>query len=327
MRFAVVGAGAIGAYLGARLSLSGHDVSLIARGPHLRAMQSRGVRVRSPEGDFEAHPTATGDYDQVGEVDFVFLTLKAHSLPEVAPKLGPLLGPETAVVSAQNGIPWWYFQRHGGPLDGRRIERLDPDGVISTTIPAERVIGCIVYPSASIAEPGVIDHLEGDRFTIGEPDGSTSDRCRMLSDALKESGLRGPIRSRIRVDMWVKLLGNVAFNPISVLTRATLVEMTGHPEVLVLARSIMEEADAVARALGVRVPVSIERRIAGAAAVGEHKTSMLQDLESGRPMELEAIVGAVIELGEILDVPVPNTKAVYAAAKLLGEVAAGSRTA
>ena len=327
MRFAVVGAGAIGAYLGARLSLSGHDVSLIARGPHLRAMQSRGVRVRSPEGDFEAHPTATGDYDQVGEVDFVFLTLKAHSLPEVAPRLGPLLGPETAVVSAQNGIPWWYFQRHGGPWDGRRIERLDPDGAVSAAIASERVIGCIVYPSASIAEPGVIDHLEGDRFTIGEPDGSTSDRCRMLSDALKESGLRGPIRSRIRVDMWVKLLGNVAFNPISVLTRATLVEMTGHPEVLTLARSIMEEADAVARALGVRVPVSIERRIAGAAAVGEHKTSMLQDLESGRPMELEAIVGAVIELGEILDVPVPNTRAVYAAAKLLGEVAAGSRTA
>ena len=326
MRFAVVGAGAIGAYLGARLSLSGNDVSLVARGPHLRAMQTRGVRVRSPEGDFEARPTATDDYEEVGAVDFVFLTVKAHSLPEVAPRLGPLLGPETAVVSAQNGIPWWYFQRHGGPLDGRRIERLDPDGAISAAIPAERVIGCIVYPSASIAEPGVIDHLEGDRFTIGEPDGSTSDRCRMLSDALKESGLRGPIRSRIRVDMWVKLLGNVAFNPISVLTRATLVKMTGHPEVLTLARSIMEEADAVARALGVRVPISIERRIAGAAAVGEHKTSMLQDLESGKPMELEAIVGAVIELGEMLDVPVPNTRAVYAAAKLLGEVAAGNRT-
>ena len=326
MRFAVVGAGAIGAYLGARLSLSGRDVSLIARGPHLRAMQTRGVRVRSPEGDFEARPTATDDYEEVGAVDFVFLTVKAHSLPEVAPRLGPLLGPETVVVSAQNGIPWWYFQRHGGPLDGTRIERLDPDGAISAAIPAERVIGCIVYPSASIAEPGVIDHLEGDRFTIGEPDGSTSDRCRMLSDALKESGLRGPIRSRIRVDMWVKLLGNVAFNPISVLTRATLVKMTGHPEVLTLARSIMEEADAVARALGVRVPISIERRIAGAAAVGEHKTSMLQDLESGKPMELEAIVGAVIELGEMLDVPVPNTRAVYAAAKLLGEVAAGNRT-
>ena len=326
MRFAVVGAGAIGAYLGARLSLSGHDVSLVARGPHLRAMQSRGVRVRSPEGDFEAHPTATDDYDQVGEVDFVFLTVKAHSLPEVAPRLGPLLGPETTVVSAQNGIPWWYFQRLGGPWDGTRIERLDPDGAVSSAITAERVIGCIVYPSASIAEPGVIDHLEGDRFAIGEPDGSTSDRCRRLSDALKASGLRGPIRSRIRVDMWVKLLGNVAFNPISVLTRATLVDMIGHPETRALARSIMEEADAVASAIGVRVPISVERRIAGAAAVGAHKTSMLQDLESGRPMELEAIVGAVIELGEMVDVPVPNTRAVYAAAKLLGEVAASDKT-
>ena len=171
MRFAVVGAGAIGAYLGARLSLSGHDVFLIARGPHLRAMQSRGVRVRSPEGDFEAHPAATDDYEQVGEVDFVFLTVKAHSLLEISPRLGPLLGPETAVVSAQNGIPWWYFQRHGGPWDGRRIERLDPDGIVSSAIPGERVIGCIVYPSASITEPGVIEHVEGNRFSVGEPDG------------------------------------------------------------------------------------------------------------------------------------------------------------
>ena len=222
MRFAVVGAGAIGAYLGAKLSVSGHDVSLIARGPHLQAMQTHGVRVRSPEGDFQAHPTATGDYDEVGEVDFVFLTVKAHSLPEVAPRLGPLLGPETAVVSTQNGIPWWYFQRHGGPWEGRRIARLDPHGTVSAAIAAERVIGCIAYPSASIAEPGVIDHLEGNRFSIGEPDGSTSGRCRRLSGALKESGLRGPIRSRIRADVWVKLLGNVAFNPISALTRATL---------------------------------------------------------------------------------------------------------
>ena len=326
MRFAVVGAGAIGAFLGAKLSLAGHDVSLIARGPHLEAMQKRGVRVRSPEGDFQAHPTATGDYDQVGEVDFVFLTVKAHSLPEVAPKLGPLLGPETAVVSTQNGIPWWYFQRHGGPWEGRRIERLDPGGTVSTAIAARRVIGCIAYPGASIVEPGVIHHVEGNRFSLGEPDGSTSGRCRSLSDALKESGLRGPIRSNIRADVWVKLLGNVAFNPISALTRATLVEITGHPQALALARSIMQEADAVANALGVTVPVSIDQRITGAAAVGQHKTSMLQDLESGRPMELEAIVGAVIELGEMLDVPTPNTKAVYAAAKLLGDVAARGGT-
>ena len=322
MRFAVVGAGAIGAFLGAKLSLAGHEVFLIARGPHLQAMLAHGVLVRSPEGDFQAHPAATGDYDEVGEVDFVFLTVKAHSLPEVAPRLGPLLGPETAVVSTQNGIPWWYFQRHGGPWEGRRIEKLDPDGAVSAAIDSQRIIGCIAYPGTSIAEPGVIDHVEGNRFSIGELDGSTSDRCRTLSDALKESGLRSPIRSRIRADMWAKLLGNVAFNPISALTRATLAEITDHPQALALARSIMEEADAVANALGVTVPVSIEQRIAGAAAVGGHKTSMLQDLESGRPMELEAIVGAVIELGEMLNVPTHNTRAVYAAAKLLGEVAA-----
>lgn len=326
MRFALVGAGAIGAYLGAKLSVAGYEVFLIARGSHLQAMQSRGVSVRSPEGDIKARPTATDDYSLVGEVDFVFLTVKAHSLPEIAPKLGPLLGPETAVVSTQNGIPWWYFQGHGGPWDGRRIERLDPNEVVSSAIPAERVIGCIVYPSASIAEPGVIEHVEGNRFAIGEPDGSTSDRCRRLADALKKSGLRCPIRSRIRGDMWVKLLGNVAFNPISALTRATLVEIATHPEARALAHSVMEEADAVARALGVRVPISVERRIAGAVAVGEHKTSMLQDLETGRPMELEAVVGAVIELGEMLDVPVPNTRAVYAATRLLDEIATRNRT-
>ena len=326
MRLALVGAGAIGAYLGARLSLAGHEVFLIARGPHLRAMQADGVRVRSPEGDFQARPVATDDYDQVGEVDVVFLTVKAHGLPEVAPRLGPLLGSQTAVVSAQNGIPWWYFQRHGGPWDGRPIESLDPHGVVSSAIPAERVIGCIVYPSAYIAEPGVVEHVEGDRLAIGEPDGAASDRCRRLADALKEAGLRCRVRSRIRIDMWVKLLGNVAFNPISALTRATLIEIARHPEARALASSVMAEADAVARALGVRMPISVERRIAGAAAVGAHKTSMLQDLESGRPMELDAIVGAVIELGEMLDIPVPNTRNVYAAAKLLDEIATRDRT-
>ena len=322
----MVGAGAIGAYLGARLSSSGHDVFLIARGPHLRAMQARGVHVRSPEGDFTAHPVSTDDYDQVGEVDFVFLTVKAHSLPEVVPSLGPLIGSETAIVSAQNGIPWWYFQRHAGPWNGRRIEKLDPGGVISSAIPAERIIGCIVYPSASIVEPGVIEHVEGDRFAIGELDGSTSDRCERLAEAVEDSGLRCPIRRRIRVDMWIKLLGNVAFNPISALTRATLVEIASHPEAVALARSIMEEADQVARALGVRMPISVDRRIAGAAAVGAHKTSMLQDVESGRPMELEAIVGAVIELGEMVDFPMPNTRAVYAAARLLDEITTRPRT-
>ena len=324
MRFAIVGAGAIGAFLGARLQNAGHEVYLIARGPHLRAMQSGGVKVLTPEGDFHARPVATGDYDEVGAVDFVFLTVKAHSLPQVAPHLAPLLGPETAVVSAQNGIPWWYFQRHGGPLEGTRLESLDPGGVISAAIAPERIIGCIVYPSAAIVEPGVVRHIEGDRFAIGELDGTTTDRCRRLASAIMESGLRSPIRSRIRSDLWVKLLGNVAFNPISALTRATLVEIVTHPEASATARAIMEEADAVARAVGVEIPISIDRRMAGAEKVGDHKTSMLQDLDAGRPMELESVVGAVVELGDKLGVPMPNTKTVYACARLLAQSDSGS---
>ncbi len=319
MRFAVVGAGAVGAYLGAKLANSGEDVVLVARGPHLQAMQAHGVRVRSSEGDFEAHPTSTDSLEGVGPVDFLFLTVKAHSLAAVAPRLAALLGPDTAVVSAQNGIPWWYFQRHGGPWEGTHLETVDPGKVISTAITPERVIGCVVYPSTSLVEPGVIEHIEGDRFGIGELDGSTTDRCRDLSRALTKSGLRGPIRSRIRHDIWVKLLGNVAFNPISALTRATLYDMTAHAEVRELVRAVMEEADAVARSLGVEMPVSIEQRIAGAQKVGHHKTSMLQDLETGRPMELESIVGAVVELGDKAGVPMPHTRAVYACAKLLAD--------
>ena len=319
MKFAIVGAGAIGAYLGAKLAASGEEAFLIARGLHLRAMQDRGVRVTSPEGDFKAYPTATDDYRAIGPLDFVFLTVKAHSLPEVAPKLAPLLGPETAVVSAQNGIPWWYFQRHGGPWEGTRLERLDPGGIISAAIEPERIIGSVVYPSALIVEPGVIEHVEGNRFAIGELDGSTTERCRRLSSALIEAGLRCPIRSRIRDDLWVKLLGNVAFNPISALTRATLVEIVTHPDASAMARAIMEEADAVAQGLGVKIPVSIDQRMAGAQKVGEHKTSMLQDLEAGKPMELESIIGAVVELGEKLGVPTPHTRMVYACAKLLAE--------
>jgi 2-dehydropantoate 2-reductase len=324
VKFAIVGAGAIGAYLGARLSVAGHEVYLIARGPHLRAMQVGGVKVNSPEGDFEARPVATGDYHEIGVVDCVFLTLKAHSLPEVAPRLSPLLGPETAVVSAQNGIPWWYFQRHGGPLDGARLESLDPGGVISSTVSSERIIGCIVYPSAVIVEPGVVRHIEGDRFALGELDGPTTERCRRLARAIMASGLRSPIRSGIRTDLWVKLLGNVAFNPISALTRTTLVEIATDPRSSALARAIMSEAESVAAALGIKIPISIDMRMAGAEKVGRHKTSMLQDLEAGRPMELDSIVGAVIELGEQLGVPTPNTRAVYASARLLVEGGPGS---
>ncbi len=320
MKIAIVGAGAIGAYLGAKLALSGEDVYLIARGPHLREMQAHGVRVRSPEGDFEAHPTATDDYESIGPVDFVFLTVKAHSLPEIAPKLTPLLGPETAVVSAQNGIPWWYFQNHGGPLDGASIESVDPGGVIAGAIDSSRIIGCVIYPSTVMVQPGVIEHIEGNRFSIGELDGRSSDRCKRLAAAMIKAGLKCPIRTRIRHDLWIKLLGNVVFNPMSALTGATLVEMATDPEASAVARAVMAEADEVAEALGVRIPVTIDQRIEGAKKVGHHKTSMLQDLESGRPMELDSVVGVVIELGEKLGLAMPHTRTLYSCARLLEQV-------
>jgi 2-dehydropantoate 2-reductase len=320
LKIAIVGAGAIGAFLGAKLALSGVDVYLIARGPHLKEMQANGVRVRSPEGDFEAHPTATDDYESIGPVDYVFLTVKAHSLTAIAPNLAPLLGPETAVVSAQNGIPWWYFQSHGGPFDGQSIESVDPGGVIAKAIDPSRIIGCVVYPSTVIVEPGVIEHIEGNRFSIGELDGTTSDRCKRLAAALIGSGLRAPVRGHIRHDMWVKLLGNVVFNPMSALTGATLEEMVTHPETNALVRAVMTEADAVAEGLGVRLPLTIDQRMEGAKKVGAHKTSMLQDLEAGRPMELDSVVGVVIELGEKLGLPMPHTKTLYSCARLLDQV-------
>ena len=317
MSFAIYGAGAIGAFLGAKLALAGEEVALIARGPHLRAMQAQGIQVRSPQGDFQVHVAVTDDPKTIGPVDFVFLTVKAHSLTGIAPQVTSLLGPDTAVVSAQNGIPWWYFQRHGGPWEGTHLESVDPAGVISRAIQPSRIIGCVVYPSAVIAEPGVIDHIEGDRFSIGELDGSTSERCRRLSGALIKAGLRCPIRPRIRHDLWVKLLGNVAFNPLSALTRSTMVEIATHPEARVVAQAIMAEADAVARALGVEVPVTIEQRLSGGEKVGHHKTSMLQDVEGTKPLELESIVGAVVELGDKLGIPMPHTRTIYACAKLL----------
>ncbi|MBI4339797.1 MAG: 2-dehydropantoate 2-reductase [Chloroflexi bacterium] len=326
-RFAIYGAGAIGAFLGAKLSQAGEDVTLIARST-LAAMRDQGVRVRSPQGDFVAHPGVVGDPAVVGPVDYVFLTVKAPSLPQIVPHMGPLLGPETAVVSAQNGIPWWYFQRYSGPLAGEHLESVDPGGVIASAIDPARVIGCVIYPAAELVEPGVVQHLEGDRFSIGELDGSTTARCRDLARALIKAGLKCPIRPDIRRDLWVKLLGNVAFNPISALTRATMAEIATHPETKALALAMMEEADAVAKALGVVMPVSVEQRLAGAEKVGHHKTSMLLDAEAGKPLELESIVGVVVELGKKLGVETPHTRAVYACARLLDQVLAqGSRQA
>jgi 2-dehydropantoate 2-reductase len=319
MKFAIVGAGAIGAFAGAMLARAGEDVTLIARGAHLRAMQEHGVRVRGEIGDFETHPAATDDPATVGPVDIVLLTLKAHSLTAMAPRLAPLIGPETLVVSAQNGIPWWYFYRHGGAWDGTHLETADPGGVISQSINPTQVIGCVIYPSTAIVEPGIVMHIEGTRFAIGEPDGSKSERCRRLADSFIKAGLRCPIRTDIRHDMWVKLMGNVAYNPISALTRATLIEIVRCPETRAVAAAIMAEVESVAAQLGINIGVSIDQRLEGAEKVGHHKTSMLQDVEAGRPMELESIVGAVVELGNKMDLPLPYTNAVYACVKLMGK--------
>jgi len=315
----IAGAGAIGAYIGARLARSGQEVVLFARGPHYRAMKENGVRVESSEagGDFVVHPDVVDDLERAGKADVVFLGVKAHSLPALAPRLGSLIGPATVFVSTQNGIPWWYFQRHGGELEGTRLERVDPEGAVSAAIPADRVIGSIVYFSSEISRPGVIRHIEGNRISLGEPDGSRSGRIREIADALIRAGLRAPITTRIRSEIWVKILGNLSFNPISALTGATLVEMARDPDVSALVRNMMTEAAAVAARIGIELPVSIDQRMEGAAKVGEHKTSMLQDLEAGRPMEIEAIVGAVVELGERLGVDMPHTRAVYACTKLL----------
>jgi 2-dehydropantoate 2-reductase len=325
VRFAIYGAGAIGAYLGAKLALAGDDVSLIARGPHLAAMQEHGVRVRTAEGDFEARPFVTDDPKQVGEVDYLVLAVKAHGLTAIAPLLAPMIGPETSIVPAQNGIPWWYFHHHGGPWEGTRLESADPGGVIEAHVPGERVIGCVVYPAAVIAEPGVIEHIEGNRFSIGELDGSTSDRCRALASAISAAGLRAPIRSNIRQEIWVKLLGNLAFNPVSALTKASLAEIAADPDVSGVVRAMMEEAQAVATALGIELPITIDQRMAGAEKVGDHKTSMLQDVEAAKPTEIEGLVGTVLELGRMLDQRMPYTDAVYACAKLLSAKSVAAR--
>jgi len=321
MKFLIAGAGAIGAYMGARLAKAGFDVTLFARGPHLRAMQEHGVRVRSVEGDFQTQPRIVGSLDEAGQADVVFLGVKAHSLTQLAPHLKPVLGPDTTVVSTQNGIPWWYFQGFGGQWDGLRLERIDPGGVISASIEARRIVGSIVYFSTEIYEPGVVQHIEGNRISLGEPDGSRSERCRRIAEALVTAGLRCPITTHIRQEIWVKILGNASLNPVSALTRATLAQMLRDPGVAEVIRKIMQEVEAVSKKLGMELSVSVEQRMAGAAKVGEHKTSMLQDLEAGRPMELEALVGSVVELGDRVGVAMDHTHAVYSCARLLAQAA------
>lgn len=329
MRICIVGAGAIGGYAGARLALAGAEVTLIARGAHLQAIRERGLALETAEGAREvAHPAlATDDMAAAGAHDLVIAAVKAQSLPALAPAMRALFHADTAVLPMQNGIPWWYFSKHGGPHEGRRIESVDPDGLLAAHIEIERVIGCVVYPAAELAAPGVVRHIEGNRFSLGEPDGAKTERIQQVARLFNSAGLKAPIRPRIRSEIWVKLWGNLAFNPISALARATLAEIGAHPLARALARDAMLEAQAVAGQLGVEFGVSIEQRIAGAAEVGAHKTSMLQDIEAGRATEADALLGAVAELGRLVGVPTPRIDALYACVKLLEQTARGaSRT-
>jgi 2-dehydropantoate 2-reductase len=323
MKVAILGAGATGGFLGARLAKAGAEVVLIARGAHLRAMTESGLRLIEPDGVSTVRVNATDDLGVLRSVDAVFVTLKAHSLPAIAERLKANLGAGTAVVSAQNGIPWWYFQRHGGEMEGAHLETVDPGGLIARTIDPERVIACIVYPATTVVEPGVVRHGEGEKFSLGELDGSQTERIVALSRLLVSAGLKAPVQSRIRQELWLKLLGNAVFNPLSVLTRATLGEMAESPLVAPIVRAAMGEVDGVARRLGIQIPVSIDQRIRGAARVGAHKTSMLQDLEAGRPMEIDAIVGSVVELAGRFELPVPHLQTLYGSVKLLATSAPG----
>lgn len=319
MKICIVGAGAIGGYLGAKLATSGAEVTLIARGAHLEAIRSQGLKLIMADGSSQvAIPKlATNNLEEAGAQDVVILTVKAQSLPAIAPSLPALYHPETMVVTAQNGIPWWYFRKHGGEYEGTSIRSVDPDGIVEANIKADRAIGCVIYPAAEIVEPGVIKHIEGDRFTLGEIDGSKSDRIQTLAQVLKQAGFKAPIRNQIRTDIWVKLWGNVAFNPISALTRATLEEICQYHLTRELAREMMSEAQAIAEKLGIDFGITLEQRINGAEKVGAHKTSMLQDIEANRPTEIDAIVGAVAELGRLTGIPTPYINAIYASVKLL----------
>jgi 2-dehydropantoate 2-reductase len=317
VRIAILGAGATGGFLGARLARAGADVILIARGPHLLAMRGTGLRLITADGESTVKVEATDDLAAVRDSDFVFVTLKAHSLPAIAERLAASLGDGTTVVSAQNGIPWWYFQRHGGELEGTYLETVDPGGMIGRTIDPMRVIACIVYPATSVVGPGVVRHLEGERFSLGELDGSQTERIVSLAGVLTGAGLKAPVQPRIRQELWLKLMGNAVFNPLSALTRTSLAGMAESPVLAPVVRAAMEEVEAVARRLGIEMPVSIDQRIRGAARVGDHKTSMLQDLEAGRPLEIDAITGSVVELAGRLGIPVPHLETIYASVKIL----------
>lgn len=308
----VFGAGAIGGLLAAQLAASGTEVAVVARGPHAEAMRARGLVLRDERGESVTRPRVIDDPRAAGPQDYLVLTLKAHSLPGALPQLAPLIGSATTIVAAVNGVPWWYTHRLGGPFEGRRVEAVDPDGAVSAALPPAQTMGCIVYPAADVPEPGVVRHTYGDRFTLGEPDGGRSARGALLSELLIKAGLKAPLRPRIRDELWVKLWGNMAFNPLSALTTATLDRLIADPDTRAVCRALMLEGQAVAEKLGVRFAIDVDRRIAGGAEVGAHKTSMLQDLERGRPLEIEALLGAVVEMAGWVNVPMPIGQAVLA---------------
>jgi 2-dehydropantoate 2-reductase len=320
MKIAIVGAGAIGGYLGAKLSLAGEAVTFIARNRNLAAINANGFRLQLEDGSSLHAPAvrAVENMAEAGPQDAVLVTLKAHQLREVVPGLRALFGPQTVVVTMINGVPWWYFHKLAGPYEGRAVASVDPDGAIAAAIEPERLIGSVVYPAAELLKPGVVHVIEGNRFTLGELDGSRSERVEALSQTFMRAGFKSPVARDIRAELWVKLWGNLSFNPISALTHATLEDICRFPPTRALAARMMTEAQAVAEALGVKFKITLEQRIAGAEAVGAHKTSMLQDVEQGRALELEALVGAVIELGRIVGVPTPTIESVYAATSLLG---------
>lgn len=322
MKICVFGAGAIGGYMGVKLAQAGADVSLVARGPHLAAMKANGLKLIEEGGEETVvSVTASDNPADLGVQDYIIVTLKAHSVPPIVDKMKPLIGPNTTIVSGVNGVPWWYFHKIGGEHEGTRLESVDPGNAQWDGFGPDRVLGCVVYPAAEVIEPGVVKHIEGNRFSLGEPDGSKSERATALSQALSSAGLKAPVRPRLRDEIWVKLWGNLSFNPISALTHATLDVLCTDPGTRAVAKGMMLEAQEIAEALGVKFPIDVERRIDGGAAVGAHRTSMLQDLDQGRPMEIDALVGSVQELGRVVNVPTPTIDTVLALVTLRARTA------
>jgi 2-dehydropantoate 2-reductase len=321
MKIAVVGAGAIGGYLGGWLSAAGEDVTFIARGANLEAIRARGMKVIGEDGS-EISATNVRAVDRMSEAgpqDVVLLAVKAHQVAPVADDLRFLMHGETSIVTMQNGIPWWYFLNHAGQYGGQPIRSADPDGSIGRAIDPDRIIGSVVYPAATLTSPGVVHVVEGKRFSLGELNGKTTARVERVSQAFTKAGFKAPITDDIRGEIWLKIWGNLSFNPISALTHATLVDLLKFPLTRELSIEMMREAQAVAEKLGISFRVGIDRRIAGAEKVGAHKTSMLQDVEAGKPLEIDALIGAVIELGRITETPTPHIDAVYACVNLLNK--------